>query len=176
MSGNLVIVESPAKARTIERYLGPDYTVLASYGHVRDLPENPGKNQLGVDVEHDFEPDYEIVDDRRRQIGAIKKAAGRADLVYLATDLDREGEAIAWHVAEAADIPAEYALLGFDGVRVYGGGRESEHRVLTDAMGFTMAAPVEYALEGGSRHASYVYDEPPSARGLQGAGTVHHIA
>ena len=106
MSGNLVIVESPAKARTIERYLGPDYTVLASYGHVRDLPENPGKNQLGVDVEHDFEPDYEIVDDRRRQIGAIKKAAGRADLVYLATDLDREGEAIAWHVAEAADIPA----------------------------------------------------------------------
>src|SRR5207244_8957920 len=107
MAKNLVIVESPAKAKTIERYLGPDYTVLASYGHVRDLPENPGKNQLGVDVENDFEPDYEIVDDRRRQIGAIKKAAGRADLVYLATDLDREGEAIAWHVAEAADIPAE---------------------------------------------------------------------
>src|SRR5437762_5814095 len=106
MARNLVIVESPAKARTIERYLGPDYTVLASYGHVRDLPENPGKNQLGVDVEHDFEPDYELVDDRRRQIGANKKAAGRADLVYLATDLDREGEAIAWHVAEAADIPA----------------------------------------------------------------------
>ena len=78
--------------------------------------------------------------------------------------------------ARAADIPAEYALLGFDGVRVYGGGRESEHRVLTDAMGFTMAAPGEYALEGGSRHASYVYDEPPSARGLQGAGSVHHIA
>ena len=60
MSTNLVIVESPAKARTIERYLGPGYAVLASYGHVRDLPENPGKNKLGVDVEHDFAPDYEI--------------------------------------------------------------------------------------------------------------------
>src|SRR5438876_6508337 len=105
MSGNLVIVESPAKAKTIERYLGRDFTVLASYGHVRDLPENPGKNQLGVDVEHDFRPDYEIVDDRRRHVGAIRKAAGKADLVYLATHLDREGEAIAWHVAEAADIP-----------------------------------------------------------------------
>src|SRR5438094_10175100 len=105
MSGNLVIVESPAKAKTIERYLGRDFTVLASYGHVRDLPENPGKNQLGVDVEHDFRPDYEIVDDRRRHVGAIRKAAGKANLVYLATDLDREGEAIAWHVAEAADIP-----------------------------------------------------------------------
>ena len=60
MTENLVIVESPAKAKTIERYLGPGYTVLASYGHVRDLPENPGKGQLGVDVEHDFAPDYEI--------------------------------------------------------------------------------------------------------------------
>jgi DNA topoisomerase-1 len=104
MSGNLVIVESPAKAKTIERYLGPGYTVLASYGHVRDLPENPGKNQLGVDVEHDFAPVYEVVADRKRQVSAIAKAASRADLVYLATDLDREGEAIAWHVAEAARL------------------------------------------------------------------------
>src|ERR1035437_797637 len=63
MNRNLVIVESPAKAKTIERYLGPGYTVLASYGHVRDLPENPGKNQLGVDVEHDFAPVYEVVAD-----------------------------------------------------------------------------------------------------------------
>ncbi len=104
MSGNLVIVESPAKAKTIERYLGPGYTVLASYGHVRDLPENPGKNQLGVDVEHDFAPVYEVVADRKRQLAAIQKAASKADLVYLATDLDREGEAIAWHVAEAAHL------------------------------------------------------------------------
>ncbi|HEY7599673.1 MAG TPA: type I DNA topoisomerase [Candidatus Limnocylindrales bacterium] len=105
MPKHLVIVESPAKARTIERYLGPDYTVLASYGHVRDLPENPGKNQLGVDVEHDFAPEYVITDDRRKQLGAIAKAAKGADAVYLATDLDREGEAIAWHVAEAANVP-----------------------------------------------------------------------
>ena len=104
MSGNLVIVESPAKAKTIERYLGPGYTVLASYGHVRDLPENPGKNQLGVDVDHDFTPVYEVVADRRKQLAAIQKAALKADLVYLATDLDREGEAIAWHVAEAAQL------------------------------------------------------------------------
>jgi DNA topoisomerase-1 len=104
MKENLVIVESPAKAKTIERYLGPGYKVLASYGHVRDLPENPGKNQLGVDVEHDFTPLYEVVADRRKQLSAIMKAASQADLVYLATDLDREGEAIAWHVAEAAGL------------------------------------------------------------------------
>ena len=104
MTRNLVIVESPAKAKTIERYLGAGYTVLASYGHVRDLPENPGKNKLGVDVEHDFAPVYEVVADRRRQLAAIRKAATGADRIYLATDLDREGEAIAWHVAEAAEL------------------------------------------------------------------------
>jgi len=107
MTKNLVIVESPAKARTIERYLGPDFKVLASYGHVRDLPENPGKNKLGVDVEHDFAPEYVVSEDRRRQLATIEKAARSADAVYLATDLDREGEAIAWHVAEAAQVPAD---------------------------------------------------------------------
>ncbi|HEX5825427.1 MAG TPA: type I DNA topoisomerase, partial [Candidatus Limnocylindrales bacterium] len=106
MSKNLVIVESPAKARTIERYLGDDYRVLASYGHVRDLPENPGKGKFGVDVDHDFAPEYVISDDRRKQVNEITKAAKAADMVYLATDLDREGEAIAWHVAEAAHVPA----------------------------------------------------------------------
>ncbi len=105
MTKNLVIVESPAKAKTIERYLGDGFTVLASKGHVRDLPENPGKGKLGVDVEHDFRPDYVVSDDRRREVANINRAAGRADTVYLATDLDREGEAIAWHVAEAAEIP-----------------------------------------------------------------------
>src|SRR5918992_2888941 len=102
---NLVIVESPAKARTIERYLGPGHKVLASYGHVRDLPENPGKDKLGVDVEHDFTPEYVVSDDRKRHVSTIEKAARSADAVYLATDLDREGEAIAWHVAEAANVP-----------------------------------------------------------------------
>jgi DNA topoisomerase I len=107
MSRNLVIVESPAKARTIERYLGPDFHVLASYGHVRDLPENPGKGKFGVDVEHDFQPEYVVPDDRRKQVDAIAREARKADAVWLATDLDREGEAIAWHVAEAAHVPTE---------------------------------------------------------------------
>jgi DNA topoisomerase-1 len=107
VSKNLVIVESPAKARTIERYLGDDYRVLASYGHVRDLPENPGKGKFGVDVDHGFEPEYVINEDRRKQVNDIAKAAKGSDLVFLATDLDREGEAIAWHVAEAAQVPSE---------------------------------------------------------------------
>ncbi|MBI2764254.1 MAG: type I DNA topoisomerase [Chloroflexi bacterium] len=106
MPKHLVIVESPAKARTIERYLGDDYRVLASYGHVRDLPENPGKGKFGVDVDNGFVPEYVIAEDRRKQVAAIERAARTADLVYLATDLDREGEAIAWHVAEAAGVPA----------------------------------------------------------------------
>src|SRR5688500_9978012 len=109
MTKNLVIVESPAKARTIERYLGPGYRVLASYGHVRDLPENPGKNKLGVDVEHGFAPEYVVSEDRKKQVAAIAKEAKTADMVYLATDLDREGEAIAWHVAEAAHVNPDKA-------------------------------------------------------------------
>jgi DNA topoisomerase-1 len=109
VSKNLVIVESPAKARTIERYLGADYKVLASYGHVRDLPENPGKGKFGVDVDHDFAPEYVVSDDRRKQLAEITKAVKIADDVWLATDLDREGEAIAWHVAEAAHVPASKA-------------------------------------------------------------------
>ncbi len=106
MAKHLVIVELPAKARTIERYLGDDYQVLASYGHVRDLPENPGKGKFGVDVDHDFAPEYVVPEDRRRQVSAIEKAAKSAVDVFLATDLDREGEAIAWHVAEAANVPS----------------------------------------------------------------------
>ena len=109
MPRNLVIVESPAKARTIERYLGDGYRVLASYGHVRDLPENPGKGKFGVDVDHDFAPEYVVSDDRRKHVDSIAREAKRSDLVYLATDLDREGEAIAWHVAEAAGVPPEKA-------------------------------------------------------------------
>ena len=105
MPKHLVIVESPAKARTIERYLGSDYRVLASYGHVRDLPENPGKGKFGVDVDNGFTPEYVIAEDRRKQVNEIAKAAKSADTVFLATDLDREGEAIAWHVAEAAQVP-----------------------------------------------------------------------
>jgi DNA topoisomerase-1 len=79
MSRNLVIVESPAKAKTIERYLGPGYAVLASYGHVRDLPENPGKGKFGVDVEHGFAPEYVIPDDRTRATSARSRRRRSAD-------------------------------------------------------------------------------------------------
>src|SRR5919198_2399204 len=85
---DLVIVESPAKAKTIERYLGPGYRVLASYGHVRDLPAKA----LGVDLEHDFAPRYEPLKDRRRELEKLASEARGAGQVWLATDLDREGE------------------------------------------------------------------------------------
>ncbi len=99
----LVIVESPAKAKTINRYLGRDYVVKASMGHVRDLP----KRGFGVDVDHDFRPDYEVLDTRRKLVAELKKAAEHASKVYLATDLDREGEAIAWHLWQALSLPAD---------------------------------------------------------------------
>ena len=96
MSKNLVIVESPAKARTIQRYLGKDYEVLASYGHVRDLLAKEG----AVDTENSFVMHYEIIEKNAKSIDAITRAMKKADALYLATDLDREGEAISWHVCE----------------------------------------------------------------------------
>jgi DNA topoisomerase-1 len=103
--GNLVIVESPAKARTISRYLGKDYRVEASKGHVRDLL----RSQLSVDVENDFEPKYRVPNEKRPVVKELKKIAAQSEQVYLATDIDREGEAIAWHLMEAADIEPERA-------------------------------------------------------------------
>ncbi len=106
----LVIVESPAKARTISRFLGRDFAIEASIGHVRDLPQGareiPAEYKkkewayLGVDVEHDFEPVYVIPADKKKQVAKLKKALGRASELYLATDEDREGEAISWHLCE----------------------------------------------------------------------------
>jgi DNA topoisomerase-1 len=96
MSTNLVIVESPAKAKTIEKYLGKDYKVLASYGHVRDLVPKKG----AIDPDHDFEMKYEVIEKNEKHINAIKKALKNADALYLATDQDREGEAISWHLYE----------------------------------------------------------------------------
>jgi len=101
MGKSLVIVESPAKAKTISKYLGGDYVVKASVGHVRDLP----KQRLAVDVEHDFKPEYEVIRGKGKVMAEIKKAAKTADKVYLAPDPDREGEAIAWHVAEEMGVP-----------------------------------------------------------------------
>lgn len=99
-SGKLVIVESPAKARTVGRFLGKGYTVKASVGHVRDLL----KSQLSVDVENDFTPKYRVLKEKREVVKTIKVLAGKAEEVYLATDPDREGEAIAWHLMQASDI------------------------------------------------------------------------
>ena len=95
MAKNLIIVESPAKAKTIKRYLGSDFQVMPSVGHVVDLP----KSKLGVDVEHNFAPEYVVIKGKEKVIGEIKSAAKGKDNVFLATDPDREGEAIAWHVA-----------------------------------------------------------------------------
>lgn len=93
---NLVIVESPTKARTLQRFLGDKYQIEASMGHVRDLP----KSEFGVDIEHNFEPDYIIPRDKRKKANELKKLAAGAQIVWLATDPDREGEAIAWHIAQ----------------------------------------------------------------------------
>ena len=98
---NLVIVESPAKAKTIGKYLGPDYQVKASMGHVRDLP----KSKIGVDVEHGFVPDYQPIKGKEEVISDLKKAAKQSDKVFLATDPDREGEAISWHLKELLELP-----------------------------------------------------------------------
>ena len=97
----LVIVESPAKARTIERYLGKNYKVVASMGHLRDLP----KSTMGVDIEHGFTPQYTPVKDKTELIAELQRLAADADMVYLATDPDREGEAISWHLKELLGLP-----------------------------------------------------------------------
>ncbi|MFZ5875865.1 MAG: type I DNA topoisomerase [Nitrospirota bacterium] len=96
MAKSLVIVESPSKARTLTKYLGKKYTVMASVGHVKDLP----KSKFGVDVEHDFAPSYQVIRGKKKVLDDIKAAAKKADVIYLAPDPDREGEAIAWHIAE----------------------------------------------------------------------------
>ena len=100
---NLVIVESPAKSKTIEKYLGKDYKVVSSVGHIRDL-STKGKYGLGVDVDHDFKPDYEPMPSKKKVINELKKLVKEADKIYLATDPDREGEAISWHLFDTLKI------------------------------------------------------------------------
>lgn len=102
---SLVIVESPAKAKTINRYLGPDFQVMASMGHVRDLPVS----DFGINLDGTFEPVYEVLPPKRKVVGQLKKAAKHAETVYLATDLDREGEAIAWHLVHALGLDFDQA-------------------------------------------------------------------
>ena len=118
MSKNLVIVESPAKAKTISKYLGSDFVVEASVGHVRDLPRSAkGEPVPGVDLENDFRPTYEVTKDAKKVITNLKKLAKKADTVWFATDLDREGEAIAWHLAECLGVePAQAQRVKFNAI------------------------------------------------------------
>ena len=97
---NLVIVESPAKAKTIEKFLGKDYTVMSSYGHIRDL----AKKEMSIDVDNGYEPEYQISEEKGKLVSDLKKASKSADMVWLASDEDREGEAIAWHLKETLDL------------------------------------------------------------------------
>ena len=106
MAKNLVIVESPAKVKTIKKFLGSNYQVVASNGHVRDLP----KSQLGIDVEHNYEPKYITIRGKGELLAALRKEVRKADKVYLATDPDREGEAISWHL---------YHVLKLENKKVY---------------------------------------------------------
>lgn len=100
---NLVIVESPAKAKTIEKFLGPDYRVMSSYGHIRDLK----KKSFSIDIDNGFSPVYEIPEDKTQLVAELKRAAAKADTVWLASDEDREGEAIAWHLYEVLELKPE---------------------------------------------------------------------
>ncbi len=106
---SLILVESPTKSRTIQKFVGPDYKVLASFGHVRDLP----KSSLGVDVKHNFKPKYVVPPKAKRVIAELKDAAAKSDDVILATDEDREGEAIAWHLSEALNLPEDSKRIVF---------------------------------------------------------------
>jgi len=96
MPKNLVIVESPTKAKTITKFLGKNYKVESSYGHIRDLP----KKEIGVDIEHDFNPSYTVPEKSKKTLEKLKKLAKSSDFIYFATDEDREGEAISWHLKE----------------------------------------------------------------------------
>ncbi|WP_129126337.1 type I DNA topoisomerase [Geomonas oryzae] len=136
MSQNLVIVESPAKAKTIEKFLGPEYKVLASFGHVRALPSKQGS----VDVEHDFEPKYAVLPESKKHIDAIKKEMKGISALLLATDPDREGEAISWHLL---------AALGLDGKKKppFEIKRVVFHEITKDAIVHAVQNPRGIALE-----------------------------
>ena len=103
MAKNLVIVESPAKAKTIEKFLGKDFEVLSSYGHIRDLK----KKDFSVDIEHNYKPIYEIPADKKKLVETLKQEADKADMDWQASDEDRDGEAIAWHLLEVLKLKPE---------------------------------------------------------------------
>ncbi len=113
MAKNLVIVESPSKSKTIEKYLGKDYKVVSSLGHIRDL-STTGKYGLGVDVENHFKPDYKIIKGKSKLVKELKKDVKESDFVYLATDPDREGEAISWHLYDTLNLKDHYKRIVFN--------------------------------------------------------------
>jgi DNA topoisomerase-1 len=117
----LVIVESPAKAKTIEKYLGKGFVVKASIGHIRDLPSKAPKGSKqpvpGVDIEHDFAPTYEIAGEKTKTVTELRRLAKGAKDIWFATDLDREGEAIAWHLTQVLNVdPADAKRVTFDAI------------------------------------------------------------
>src|SRR5438046_861474 len=130
MAKNLVIVESPAKAKTINKFIGKDYVVKASVGHVRDLP----KSELGVD-EETFEPTYEVLEGKQKVVSELKAAAKKADFIYIASDPDREGEAIGWHVM---------TLLGGDSKKVR---RILFHEITKNAVRKAIEHPTEIDMD-----------------------------
>src|SRR5664280_1140741 len=103
MAKNLVIVESPAKAKTIEKFLGKDYQVMSSFGHIRDLAEKG----IGIDFENNYQPQYVVSTDKKKTVAELRKASKEAEIVWLASDEDREGEAIAWHLFEELKLKKE---------------------------------------------------------------------
>ena len=135
MSSNLVIVESPAKAKTIKKYLGKDFEVLASYGHVRDLVPKEG----AVDPKHHFAMKYQVVERNQKHVDAISRALKKAKSLYLATDPDREGEAISWHLYELLKSQGE--LKGKDVKRVV------FYEITKNSVREAMASPRELSVE-----------------------------
>lgn len=145
MSKNLVIVESPAKAKTISRFLGKDYKVLASMGHVMDLP----KSQMGIDIENNFEPNYIISVDKKKVVKQLKDELNKADDLWIATDEDREGEAIGWHLLAALKLKED------DHVK-----RIVFHEITKSAILMRLSTPVQLIIASLmlSRHGGYLID------------------
>ena len=151
-SRSLVIVESPAKAKTISKFLGNAFDVRASVGHIRDLL----KSTLSVDVDHDFTPKYRVPNEKKQVVKELKAEAARAEEIYLATDPDREGEAISWHLLEAAEIePARARRVVF-------------HEITKPAIEEAFGHPRQIAMDlVNAQQARRILDRGTSARGLE---------
>ena len=165
MAKNLVIVESPSKSKTIEKYLGKDYKVVSSKGHIRDL-SNKGKFGLGVDIENDFKPDYVILSGKKKTVNELKKDAAASDYVYLATDPDREGEAISWHLYKVLGLNEDnYERVVFNEItkdtvtKAFSSPRkidqdlvnsQATRQILDKIIGFRLSKLIQYKTDGTS--------------------------